>query len=242
MKSKLFLIPALALILGSCEMNDTHAQKGSTTPGGAKQDRSSMQREDKNNPQSPEKAPNVPGQAPANQPNRSPLALADWDQGASTSNTDEQDNPDGFLSLDNEGTSSWHKNQGAQNTQTQNADTSSWNKNQSSQNVHTQTDVKKGGQADNTGLNVRERNEDSITPTYQSASTDDLETTQKIRQALVKDGELSSNAKNIKIVSANGKITLRGVVNSQQEKQKIESIANKFKGQKQVENLLDVKQ
>ena len=72
--------------------------------------------------------------------------------------------------------------------------------------------------ADNTALNQRDRSGETATSGDQANSSGDLKITQAIRQALVKDGELSTTAKNIKVITANGQVTLRGPVNNAQEK------------------------
>src|ERR1044071_6788385 len=65
-------------------------------------------------------------------------------------------------------------------------------------------------QVDNSATNARDRSGETQTSGDQSNSSADLKTTQAIRQALMKDGELSMTAKNVKIVTANGQVTLRG--------------------------------
>ena len=76
-------------------------------------------------------------------------------------------------------------------------------------------------EADNTKRNSSEQNKNTNTAEKQSNSKDDLALTQKIRQAVMKDGSLSMNTKNVKIIAQNGKITLKGPVESQQEKDAI---------------------
>lgn len=49
-----------------------------------------------------------------------------------------------------------------------------------------------------------------------------------IRREIVKDKSLSTYAHNVKIVSAAGKVTLRGPVRSDEEKQKVEQYAKKY--------------
>src|SRR5438067_3228599 len=78
---------------------------------------------------------------------------------------------------------------------------------------------------DNTAINERDRSDETKTSGDQSNSSADLNTTQAIRQALMKDGELSTTAKNIKIITANGHVTLRGPVKTAQEKAKIDQLA-----------------
>src|SRR5258708_31398773 len=78
---------------------------------------------------------------------------------------------------------------------------------------------------DNTATNERDRSGETKTSGDQSNSSADSKTTQAIRQALMKDGELSMTAKNIKVITANGYVTLRGPVKSAQEKAKIDQLA-----------------
>ena len=83
---------------------------------------------------------------------------------------------------------------------------------------------------DNTATNERDRSGETKTSGDQSNSSADLKTTQAIRQALMKDGELSTTAKNIKVITANGQVTLRGPVKTAQEKAKIDQIARSAAG------------
>ena len=94
---------------------------------------------------------------------------------------------------------------------------------------------------DNTATNERDRSGETQTSGDQSNSSSDLKITQAIRQALVKDGELSTTAKNIKIVTANGQVTLRGPVKTVQEKSKIDQLARSAASGAKIENQLDVK-
>jgi hyperosmotically inducible protein len=94
---------------------------------------------------------------------------------------------------------------------------------------------------DNTGINERDRSGETKTSGDQSNSSADLKTTQAIRQALMKDGELSTTAKNIKVITANGHVTLRGPVKTAQEKSKIDQLAKSAAGGAQIDNQLDVK-
>jgi hyperosmotically inducible periplasmic protein len=96
-------------------------------------------------------------------------------------------------------------------------------------------------EADNTKRNSSEQNKDTDTAEKQSNSKDDLALTQKIRQAVMKDGSLSMNAKNAKIIAQDGKITLKGPVDSQQEKDTIAAKAGEIAGKDKVDNQLEVK-
>ncbi len=95
--------------------------------------------------------------------------------------------------------------------------------------------------ADNSGLNVRDRNTNNLTPGDQGNTAADTETTQKIRKALVMDSNYSMTAKNIKIITVDGKVTLRGPVNSDTEKSGIEALAKNIAGEGNVDNQLEVK-
>ena len=94
---------------------------------------------------------------------------------------------------------------------------------------------------DNTAINERDRSRETQTSGDQSNSSADLKTTQAIRQALMKDSELSTTAKNIKIITNNGQVTLRGPVKNAQEKAKIDQLARSAAGGTKIDDLLDVK-
>jgi len=93
--------------------------------------------------------------------------------------------------------------------------------------------------ADDTGRNVRDRDNQTLTPSDQSNDPHDLKLTRDIRKALVADDTLSTTAKNIKIITVHGKVTLRGPVDTVKEKAKIGKKAAKLaKGP--VDNQLEV--
>jgi len=94
---------------------------------------------------------------------------------------------------------------------------------------------------DNTGKNERDRSGDTKTPGDQSNTPEDLKITQSIRQAVVKDDSLTMTAKNVKIITAGGMVTLRGPVKSAEEKMKIETFAKAVAGDAKVDNQLEVK-
>jgi osmotically-inducible protein OsmY len=96
-------------------------------------------------------------------------------------------------------------------------------------------------EADNTKRNSSEQNNNTDTAEKQSNNKDDLALTQKIRQAVMKDGSLSMNAKNVKIIAQDGNITLKGPVGSQQEKDTIAAKAGQIAGKNKVDNQLEVK-
>ena len=94
---------------------------------------------------------------------------------------------------------------------------------------------------DNTAKNERDRSGETQTSGDQSNSPADLKITQAIRQALMKDTELSMTAKNIKVITANGHVTLRGPVTTAQEKAKIDQLAKSAAGGAHIDDQLDVK-
>lgn len=93
---------------------------------------------------------------------------------------------------------------------------------------------------DNTGRNVRDRSGERLTPDDQSESVADRRLTQWIRQAVVADMSLSTTAKHIKIITINSLVTLRGPVNSPQERERIEAKAQYIAGMHKVYNQLEI--
>jgi hyperosmotically inducible periplasmic protein len=94
--------------------------------------------------------------------------------------------------------------------------------------------------ADNTGRNARDREGNTMTADQQSNSKDDLEITRKIREAIVKDRSLSTSAHNVKIVTVDRIVTLRGPVVSTEEKASIAEKAKKVAGVSKVDNQLEI--
>jgi len=103
--------------------------------------------------------------------------------------------------------------------------------------VAVQASEKKKTKPDNTQRNETEK----VTAEDQGGSATDREMTKKIRQEIVKTESLSAMAKNIKVITIDGKVTLRGPVHSEQEKTAIGSIAEKAAGAEKVTNELEVK-
>jgi hyperosmotically inducible periplasmic protein len=95
--------------------------------------------------------------------------------------------------------------------------------------------------ADNSGRNVRDRPGETKTSFDQSNTKEDTQVVASIRRAVMKDDSLSMTAKNIKIITENGMVTLRGPVKSEAEKNKIEQLAKSAAGQMKVDNQLEVK-
>jgi osmotically-inducible protein OsmY len=93
---------------------------------------------------------------------------------------------------------------------------------------------------DNSGRNVRDRDDQNKTTGDQSENEADRTITQNIRRAVTADDSLSTNAKNVKIITNNGTVTLRGPVKSEKEKAEIEAKAKQVAGVKSVDNQLEV--
>ena len=66
--------------------------------------------------------------------------------------------------------------------------------------------------------------------------------TQKIRQKVVADDSLSMLAQNVKIITVDGVVTLRGPVNSAEEKERIAAVATEVAGAGKVKDNLEVAQ
>jgi hyperosmotically inducible periplasmic protein len=95
--------------------------------------------------------------------------------------------------------------------------------------------------ADNTKMNERDRNPNEPTADRQKDNRSDREITQQVRKAIVKDKSLSTYAHNVKVITQNGMVTLKGPVRSEEEKKAIEAKAAEVAGQDKVTNQLDVK-
>lgn len=106
---------------------------------------------------------------------------------------------------------------------------------------NTRNNVDNGSEVDNTGRNVRDREFNTLTSGDQSESEMDRTITQNIRKALMADGNLSINAKNVKVITINGLVTLRGPIDNPQERDQIEKISRAVNGVKRVDNQLEVK-
>jgi len=94
--------------------------------------------------------------------------------------------------------------------------------------------------ASNTGINKRDRDGKTLTPMDQSNNESDLKVTEEIREALMKDDEFSMDAKNIKVITRNGMVTLRGPVETATELDKISTLVKAMPGIKSIDNQLQV--
>ena len=95
-------------------------------------------------------------------------------------------------------------------------------------------------EADNTAQNARDRGDGTVTAEDQSGTEADREITANIRKAVVDDDSLSINAHNVKIVTINGEVTLRGPVKSADEKRIIAEKAKQVSGVNNVVDLLEI--
>lgn len=93
--------------------------------------------------------------------------------------------------------------------------------------------------ADNSAVNARDTK--ALTADEQSKGSDrDVEITRQIRKSVVDQKELSTYAKNVKIITVGGKVVLRGPVNSEAEKNIVKQQADKIAGSQNVKNELEV--
>jgi len=93
---------------------------------------------------------------------------------------------------------------------------------------------------DNTAVNKRDQSEETKTPMEQKENQADLATTASIRREILKTQGLSSTVDNVKVITADGKVTLRGVVKNQSEKDQIQKIAERVAGAGKVDNQLEI--
>jgi len=94
---------------------------------------------------------------------------------------------------------------------------------------------------DNTKVNKRNRSKKQPTADQQKENRSDRDITQQIRQSIVKDKSLSTYAHNVKIVTQNGQVTLKGPVRSEDEKRAIEAKATEVAGESKVTSELNIK-
>jgi hyperosmotically inducible periplasmic protein len=92
---------------------------------------------------------------------------------------------------------------------------------------------------DNTKVNERDRNQAEPTADQQKNDRTDRKITQQIRQAIIRDKSLSTYAHNVKIITQNGMVTLKGPVRTDEEKRLIEAKAAEVSG-KDVKSELSV--
>jgi hyperosmotically inducible periplasmic protein len=98
-----------------------------------------------------------------------------------------------------------------------------------------------GTSPDNTKVNNQDRNAHEPNADQQKDNRSDLDITKQIRQVVEKDKSLSTYAHNVKIITQNGVVTIKGPVRSEEEKRAVEAKAVEIAGFGKVNNQLDVK-
>jgi hyperosmotically inducible periplasmic protein len=94
---------------------------------------------------------------------------------------------------------------------------------------------------DNTKVNKRDRAKDQPNADQAKNNLSDRELMQKIRKSLMSDDSLSTYAHNIKVIAQNGAVTLKGPVNSDEEKRTVEQKAADIAGAGNIKNELTIK-
>jgi hypothetical protein len=94
--------------------------------------------------------------------------------------------------------------------------------------------------SDNTARNKRDRDDATLAPTDQSNASGDVDLTAKIRRAVMDADGLSFTARNVKIITTEGQVTLRGPVKTAAEKSRIEEVARKAAGSARVISQLEI--
>lgn len=90
---------------------------------------------------------------------------------------------------------------------------------------------------DNTKQN---KDQSGATADQQKMNSSDRAITQKIRKAIVSDASLSTYAHNVKVITQDGKVTLRGPVRSEDEKSNVEAKAVGVAGQDNVTDQIEI--
>jgi hyperosmotically inducible protein len=93
---------------------------------------------------------------------------------------------------------------------------------------------------DNTKNNQGDASRDATTADQQKMDPVDRNTTRQIRKSITQDKSLSTYAHNIKIITQDGKVTLKGPVRSEDDKASIEAKAAAVAGASNVVNQLEV--
>jgi osmotically-inducible protein OsmY len=97
-----------------------------------------------------------------------------------------------------------------------------------------------GAKPDNTKVNKRDRKAGEVTADQQKMNKADRQLTQKIRRAITDNNSLSTYAHNVKIISQDGMVTLKGPVRTEDEKTALEAKATAIAGSGKVTNELSV--
>ena len=95
-------------------------------------------------------------------------------------------------------------------------------------------------QSDNTKMNKGDASSDASTADQQKMNAGDRAITQKIRAGIMKDKSLSTYAHNVKIITQDGKVTLKGPVRTADEKASIEEKAAAIAGTDNVTSQIEI--
>jgi hyperosmotically inducible protein len=93
---------------------------------------------------------------------------------------------------------------------------------------------------DNTKNNQGDASKDAMTADQQKMNPADRNTSKQIRKAIMQDQSLSTYAHNIKIITRDGKVTLKGPVRSEEDRANIEAKAVAVAGADNVTNKLEI--
>jgi len=94
---------------------------------------------------------------------------------------------------------------------------------------------------ENSQQNIRDKYDTTLTPVNQKDTISDLKVTTHIRKAVIQDQALSFDAHNVKIITINGEVTLRGPVETPAESAKLQKISTETPDVVKVHNQLEVK-
>jgi osmotically-inducible protein OsmY len=100
--------------------------------------------------------------------------------------------------------------------------------------------AKEAPKADNTAQNEGAMRKDAVTAQKQGNSKRDVTVLAEVRKSIMAEKELSMDAKNVKILYSKGLVTLRGPVDSEEEKAKVQDLAKACSGVTSVKNMLTV--
>jgi osmotically-inducible protein OsmY len=94
---------------------------------------------------------------------------------------------------------------------------------------------------DNTAVNKNNRDTNQPNADHASNKMSDRDMMKHIRRDVVTDKSLSTYGHNVKIIASGGRVTLKGPVHSEQEKQAIEEHAKRYAGDGNVDDQITVK-
>jgi hyperosmotically inducible periplasmic protein len=93
---------------------------------------------------------------------------------------------------------------------------------------------------DNTRVNDRDKSSTEATADQQKENASDRSLTQQIRKAILQDKSLSAYARNVKVITQDGNVVLKGPVRSVAEKNAVEAKAVALAGEDRVSSQLQV--